>query len=459
MPFSPKISEESPGAVDNKALDPGQRPQTFEYDDFAGTDPLVRMADGWKGFGNIDRFEVDSGGLIVLGSGASVTGSEALSVTIGQDFKFVNNADDIVLAPGLVTSTLHLMIGPGDFTLPSSLDISSLDDICIKGCGAGITTIRKNFNDYLIKGIGSSGNLIRNVKLEDFTVAQVAGDTDENDLIHLAYVKDGHVRHVEGTEARHTPIHLTNCDYVGVEDNIIHDVHGFPDTASARTKAIHVGSGCNTVRVIGNTCYDNGNLIDRGNCESGGGASPEDGNSPMMFDESNPDATNCTWQRSSDFAYEGTHSYKFTKAVATGTNAWINLVDNTLAADMHGLVAGVEYPFEVYIYIPTASGILGSEILLQIIDYQGGSAVTSQAAANTYDAWQKVTVTRTLRAGATGARIRIYSGGSAEINEYFYVDKVLLLPVGTHNEHKQNFKNSGTGTQLSANSFQNPFPA
>lgn len=167
------------------------------------------------------------------------------------------------------------------------------------------------------------------------------------------------------------------------------------------------------------------NYIDRSNCESGGGASPEDGNSPMIFDETNPDDSNCTWQRSNDFAYEGTHSYKFTKTVAVGTTAYLGLTDQLLSTDMHGLVAGVKYPVGAYIYIPTASGILGSEIRLMFYDYQGGGwDVTSQAAANIYDEWQKVTVTRTLRSSATGTVLRLFVSTGAANNEYFYVDNV-----------------------------------
>jgi hypothetical protein len=128
---------------------------------------------------------------------------------------------------------------------------------------------------------------------------------------------------------------------------------------------------------------------------------------------------------------KGTGSYRCEKTIAAGTLGRVYLQDNSLTTDLHGLSLSTQYTFTAWLYIPAASGILGSEITLNLADYNSGWDVTSQAAANTYDAWQQVTVTRTLRGiGTTGARVYVNMASTADTNEYFWIDNLTLSPLG-----------------------------
>jgi uncharacterized phage protein gp47/JayE len=170
------------------------------------------------------------------------------------------------------------------------------------------------------------------------------------------------------------------------------------------------------------------NQIVRGDCE--------ETTSPMITGETTPVLSNATWARDSAQAYQGTYSYKFTKTIASGTAAYADFVDNELTTDLHGLIPDKEYSLFARIYVPSGA-ILGSEVSLQIHDYLGGWQVTSQACALTYDAFQLVEVTRTIRTGATGAILRVSADSAAALDELFYVDDIWLvqgditIPIGT----------------------------
>ncbi|KKL46873.1 hypothetical protein LCGC14_2341210, partial [marine sediment metagenome] len=204
-------------------------------------------------------------------------------------------------------------------------------------------------------------------------------------------------------------------------------------------KGILIGAAADRTLVANNFSKDNGNLIDRADCEST--------TSPMIFGETVPTLVNALWARDSGQADEGTYSFKATKDVAAGTDGSVDLVDNNTTTDLHGLIAGLEYTFTIRLRIPSG-GILGSEITLELHDYVGGWTFTSQAAANTYDEWQSVTVTRTLRAAATGTVVKIAIASAAEDGELFNVDNIRVQPLGINNEHEQNFLDNGTDTQV-----------
>ena len=98
--------------------------------------------------------------------------------------------------------------------------------------------------------------------------------------------------------------------------------------------------------------------------------------------------------------------------------------------------------------IPTGI-IVASEITLTLRDHNGSTYQSSTAnPAAVYEVWQKVTVTRTLRADATSFDMYINVAAAAEDTEYFYVDNIRLQPLGVHNEHQQNFLDNGTDTQV-----------
>ncbi len=165
-------------------------------------------------------------------------------------------------------------------------------------------------------------------------------------------------------------------------------------------------------------------LIDRGNCES---TTP-----PMIFDETVPHKSNTTFARDIAEAHTGTYSYKITKTIASGTLAYVSSVDNNTNTDMHGLVVGHTYTFSVWVYVPTASGIALNEVRLSLIDYQAAAWEYSHSSNPTaFDTWQKLSVTRTIRGSATGTVLRIFESTTADNNEYFYIDDIVLNQTQT----------------------------
>lgn len=187
-------------------------------------------------------------------------------------------------------------------------------------------------------------------------------------------------------------------------------------------------------------------IFDRGDCES---ATP-----PMVAGETVPFLANATFSQSSTVAHVGTNSYKFTKTVAAGTAAYIALTDNLYTDHMHGFVAGQSVNLSLYVWVPSG-GILGSEITINIADYQGAFDTTTVAVANLYDQWQLVTLARTLRSACTGVYIRIGVINTASLNEYFYVDdltgtanppfRAATVPIFTGKVDEQGFVESRAG--------------
>ncbi len=165
------------------------------------------------------------------------------------------------------------------------------------------------------------------------------------------------------------------------------------------------------------------NLIDRKDCES---TTP-----PMIFDETVPALTNATFARDEE-EHTGTYSYKVVKTVAAGTVAYVYLTDNANTTNMHGLVAGHTYTWTVWVYIPSTGGIALNELYLYIRDYASGAWQGTPGTYSTVlDTWQRISVTRTIRAGATGVNFRLNIKQEAADTEYFYVDDIeLSIPTG-----------------------------
>lgn len=183
-------------------------------------------------------------------------------------------------------------------------------------------------------------------------------------------------------------------------------------------------------------------LIDRGDCES---TTP-----PMIFDETVPyipGGPDATFARSASAKHGGTYSYKATKTIASGTAAAINLVDNVNTDDMHGMKAGHTYTKSAWIKVPGASGIALNEISIRIRDYATAAwEITSSPSPTVFNEWEKISVTRTIRVGATGANIRIRMEAAAENSEYFYVDDIEKDDIPTIKI------DAGAGLTITANS-------
>lgn len=181
------------------------------------------------------------------------------------------------------------------------------------------------------------------------------------------------------------------------------------------------------------------NYMSRGNCEWDN----TDNYPPMVQGEIGPNlfahdgsGSDPTFERSSDFAYRGDYSYKYTKLNPNlgggGGNCFVYFQNTIDTADFHDLSSGVEYTFSAWIYIPTASGVLGSEVQLNIGDYSGSWDGSASFAQNIYDQWQYVEVKKDIRNDATGIVIQSIITNTADSGEYFYIDDIKLTTSFTN---------------------------
>ncbi|KKK74259.1 hypothetical protein LCGC14_2885560, partial [marine sediment metagenome] len=117
-------------------------------------------------------------------------------------------------------------------------------------------------------------------------------------------------------------------------------------------------------------------------------------------------------------------------------DTWVDLQDALATDDLHDLVAGSTYKLSLRVKIPSGA-ITGTEMILAIGDYHGGAwSEDTQAAVNTYDVYQVVTVSSTLNAAATGIYIRIQAADTAVATEVFNVDEITLECTSSAAEHE-----------------------
>ena len=201
-------------------------------------------------------------------------------------------------------------------------------------------------------------------------------------------------------------------------------------------RGIHIYSSSQNI-LIGNLSRDNGNLIDRSTCENSS-------TSPMIFGESAPTASNCTWGFTSTGPYSGTGQYRFTKTAAAGTIAYLHLVDNVGAADVHGLIPGTQYEWSGWLKVAASAscGFQGFRVY-QATTAAGAASAVAWTTATT--GWQEVRVTATVYVNATTAYIGLVASASLGAMS-FDVDNLRLFPPGTTNVHNQNYYNGGTQT-------------
>jgi hypothetical protein len=195
---------------------------------------------------------------------------------------------------------------------------------------------------------------------------------------------------------------------------------------------------------INNTmCFNNGDdrgeLIDRGDCQS---TTP-----PMLFGETVPVNVNGTQEQSTEITgYDGrAYVWKYI-ITTTGTLAQIRLNDNITAGDMHGLIAGLTYIFKVWVYIPSVGGPLASETRLVLF---GDVSGTTSVYATTQDAWELITLTKTMGTDAR-CNVQVSIDATAGSGEFCYVGDVSLTcpEQGIRNIYEHNYLDEGTGTSL-----------
>lgn len=268
-----------------------------------------------------------------------------------------------------------------------------------------------------------------------------------------------------------------NCHVVG---NTIRDVRGFPSSdpneagtgvfltrdGGAVPNDAHIASnfihGCDQgvfiedagtdiyrVMLSGNQVYDCGQLINHGHCEQT--ASGPDSRAPMVLAETTPVTTNVTsWARSTEQVYEGAYSYKLVKSSSAGAgDCEAYVVDSNSSTDMHGLLAGVEYTYECWVYVPSSGGPSSlSEVEIRAY-YYDGAWQNATVSPTGYNAWEKLTLTQAIPADATGSRgIRFALQSPAEANEYAYFDNVRLYPTKNQNAHDNLLKDEGIDTRF-----------
>jgi hypothetical protein len=206
------------------------------------------------------------------------------------------------------------------------------------------------------------------------------------------------------------------------------------------SRGININAGAIGNRLTDNCVLNCGNLIDRSVCDNSS-------TSPMIFGEAAPTSSNCTWGFTSTGPYEGTGQYRFTKSVAAGTKAWLHLVDNVGAADLHGMIPGTQYEWSGW-FKASSSGSAGYQgpRIYQVTT--GGGAASATAVTVATASWQWVAVTATIYANATTAYIGFWASSSLGNAHIFDVDNVRLFPPGTTNVHNQNFYDAGTNTYV-----------
>jgi len=198
-----------------------------------------------------------------------------------------------------------------------------------------------------------------------------------------------------------------------------------------------IGSGVPTF-----TVNREDNLIDRGNCESAV--------APMMFGEWNPTLSNATVTRSSTQAHSGTYSFEITTdGVGNGQFIW---ADNTGNTDMHGFVPGQTAEAAIWLYIPSG-GLTGSQVTLRIAVRRASTATTTQTsvtAAETFDKWQLVTLSRDIDSDATAFYVFLQTEAVADV---IYVDDIKVSAhaypgshrmTGGYSEHLVTLPDTGT---------------
>lgn len=240
------------------------------------------------------------------------------------------------------------------------------------------------------------------------------------------------------------PIYLDDADFVTILDNVIINCSGknAPYISTGKS-AITLDSNSSNALVRGNRCKDNDTYLVRGMCE--------ETTAPTVYSETTPVETNiATYARSDTVAYEGTYSWK-----ATGDNGGVMRVTLTDSdAVNHGLIPGLTYKLSAYVYVPTGGYTVGNVKLFYI---DTAAAIIYSSAVAAVDTWTLLEKEFTVDTASTELSFGLDVAEDAAYSVYW--DTIRLQPIGVHNEHSQNFVDSGTGTQQASNSWQNPFPA
>lgn len=371
----------------------------------------------------------------------------------GDDEEYIEQALDYLKTRGGT-----LLFADGTFLVNKSssldLEVTSGKVVTIKGNGASY--LQGSFQiqtggagDVVIRELGFVGNSESD---DDFAPDSSWFFLDFKNTGSRSGVFDCTFK--DSVEAKGA-IYIDGCDYVRFERNLVLDV-SYGNRQTSMFSAIQISGDTEYAFIRDNVCRDNGNLIDRGDCQS---TTP-----PMIAGETTPSESNVTWERVS-CATEGItgyggaeYCYKFTIS-SSGVGTYVYMCDvYYTSANMHGIVPGLTYKWIAQIYTPLTGGVTPGDIKVQHADYDGSNTTTSVNSPTTADEWNEVEISHEVQDDATGYGCNVHvTSGDAVATEYFYVSHVRLVPVGLHNEHSQQFSDSGTGTQVSSNSWNAGF--
>jgi hypothetical protein len=323
------------------------------------------------------------------------------SIFLSEEYVAYDSASSIVDCDGNIIT----FVGAGTDGYAQYIDYTVPNSFCIKSTGNNNLITQNQIygtdGKFIEVGIDVEG------ALNDVSNNQIYGEHSDGVDKHILY----------GINIRD---YSSRCN---VATNNIKEVD--------EVAVVNQGTGTKITNIM---AEDNGNLIDRGNCEST--------TAPMVQDETTPDNTNVgTYARDTD-EYEGTYGWKATGA--GGGTMTVRLVDSS--SDNHGLVPGLTYELTAYV---KSSGYTVSNVKLFYDDDQT-SAVYSTA--KTADAYELLTLEFTVDADSTDLDFGIFVDETG--TDYIIWDTIRLKPVGINNEHDQQFVDNGTGTQTGQNSWQ-----
>lgn len=127
-----------------------------------------------------------------------------------------------------------------------------------------------------------------------------------------------------------------------------------------------------------------------------------------------------------------------------------------------GMVAGQTYTFSGWVYVPsTNGGSPGStlnQVFLQLYDNNGGYNAVGSSAPVAYDTWTKLSVTKTIGAGATEAFLRVIDNETPNTYALVYFDGMQLELGSTAHQYVETTTVAVTGSPLRTGTIPYPDP-
>jgi len=167
-----------------------------------------------------ERFKFNSNAVArFIATGRSVPIPDTITIgtkySTGYSDVFVPETAAQVLINSVIAS-LALICGGGTvkllrgtYNLSAAIEMKS--NVTLAGEGAGATIIEKNCNDYAIKAVGSSGNELTNIGLNNFTVTRNASDTNVKYAIYMTYSDNMRVEHITICDPYDAAIYASIC--------------------------------------------------------------------------------------------------------------------------------------------------------------------------------------------------------------------------------------------------------